>query len=293
MRISFSPRYLITAVIVLMAILLGKYLWDDNMTSPWTRDGRIKADIIHVAPDVAGVVASVDVRDNQFVHKGDVLFRIDRARYEHALAEAEAVLAAQQSEKSLRGKEAARRQALDAAVVSAENRESAVAQAATSSARYRAALAARDTARLNLERTEIRASVDGYITNLRVHVGDFAAAGTAQLALIDSHSFHVSGYFEETKLPYLAAGDAVEIRLMGSDRVLQGHIESISRGITDRDAAVGRELLADVNPTFNWVRLAQRIPVRINFDNPDDAQALIAGMTCTVTVLHKKNARSA
>ena len=293
MRISFSPRYLITAVIVMVAILLGKYLWDDNMTSPWTRDGRIKADIIHVAPDVAGVVASVEVHDNQFVRKGDVLFRIDRARYEHALAEAEAVLAAQRSEKTLRGKEAARRQSLDAAVVSAENRESAVAQAATSSARYRAAVAARDTARLNLERTEVRASVDGYVTNLHVHVGDFAAAGTAQLALIDSHSFHVSGYFEETKLPYLAVGDAVEIRMMSSDRVLQGHIDSISRGITDRDAAMGRELLADVNPTFNWVRLAQRIPVRIRFDNPDDAQALIAGMTCTVTVLHKTKTHAA
>lgn len=285
MRASVSIRYLITAVLLLAAFVFGKFLWDDNMTSPWTRDGRVKADIIHIAPDVSGVVTQVAVHDNQFVHKGDVLFSIDRDRYAHALAEAEAGLAAQQAEKAMRSREAARRKGLDAAIVTDENREAAVSAAAVAHARYLAALAARDTARLNLARTEIRAPVDGYVTNLHVHAGDFANGGTPQLALIDSHSFYVSGYFEETKLPYLAVGDAVEIRLMSGEQVLHGHIDSISRGITDRDAATGRELLADVNPTFNWVRLAQRIPVRVRLDDPEAAQKLIAGTTCTVTVL--------
>ncbi len=285
MRASVSIRYLITAVLLVAAFLFGKFLWDDNMTSPWTRDGRVKADIIHIAPDVSGVVTQVAVRDNQFVHQGDVLFTIDRDRYAHALAEAEAGLAAQQAEKAMRSREAARRKGLDAAIVTDENREAAVSAAAVANARYLAALATRDTARLNLARTEIRAPVDGYVTNLHVHAGDFANGGTPQLALIDSHSFYVSGYFEETKLPYLAVGDAVEIRLMSGEQVLHGHIDSISRGITDRDAATGRELLADVNPTFNWVRLAQRIPVRVRLDDPEQAQKLIAGTTCTVTVL--------
>ncbi|HWU84471.1 MAG TPA: HlyD family efflux transporter periplasmic adaptor subunit, partial [Rhodocyclaceae bacterium] len=141
-----------------------------------------------------------------------------------------------------------------------------------------------DTARLNLERTEVRAPADGYVTNLRVFVGDYAAAGSPKLAVIDSHSFYVFGYFEETKLPYLAVNDAVEIRMLDGRTVMHGHIESISRGITDRDAATGRELLADVNPTFNWVRLAQRVPVRIRIDDAPTDRPLVAGTTCTVVV---------
>lgn len=291
MRTSTSIRYLITAILLVAAFLFGKYLWDDNMNAPWTRDGRVKADVIHIAPDVSGVVTQVAVRDNQFVHKGDLLFTIDRERYEHTLAEAEAKLVAQQTDKVLRGKEAARRKGLDASIVTAENREAAVSAASIAQASYLAALAARDTARLNLERTEIRAPVDGYVTNLHVHTGDFASNGIAQLALIDSASFYISGYFEETKLPYLAVGDAVEVRLMAGDRVLRGHIDSIARGITDRDAPTGRELLADVNPTFNWVRLAQRIPVRVHLDDAEDAAHLIVGTTCTVTVLRDDDKR--
>jgi RND family efflux transporter MFP subunit len=284
MRLSGFFRYLITAVLLLAAILLGIYLWRDNMDAPWTRDGRVRADIIRIAPDVSGLVTSVAVRDNQFVHKGDLLFSIDHSRYAQALAQAEAALAAQQSEKVMRAREAARRNGLDASIVTSENRENAASAAAIAAARYQAALAARDLARLNLERTEVRAPVDGYVANLNVHKGDFAAAGGAVLAVIDSASFYVSGYFEETKLPAIAVGDAVEIRMLDGSPALQGHVESISRGITDRDAATGRELLADVNPTFNWVRLAQRIPVRIRIDHLPADHRLVAGMTCTVIV---------
>lgn len=284
MRKSSILRYLITAVLLLIALLFGRYLWNDNMTSPWTRDGRIKADIIRIAPDVSGIVTQVVVTDNQFVHKGDLLFSIDKDRYSQALAQAEANVAAQQSEKNMRAREAARRAGLDAAIVASENRESATSLSAIAAARYEAAVAARDTAQLNLERTDVRAPADGYVTNLHVYTGDYVSAGMPQLAVIDGNSFHVSGYFEETKLPYLAVGDAVEIRLLDGSPALQGHIESISRGITDRDATTGRELLADVNPTFNWVRLAQRIPVRIRIDNLTKDHTLVAGMTCTVIV---------
>ncbi|MNK04249.1 p-hydroxybenzoic acid efflux pump subunit AaeA [compost metagenome] len=284
MRTSAYLRYIITGVFLLLAILLGKYLWDDNMYSPWTRDGRVKADIIHIAPDVSGIVTNVAVRDNQFVQKGDVLFSIDKSRYAHVLTQAEATLAAQQAEKGMRSKEAARRSALDASIVTSENREAAASLSSIAGAKYQAAAAARDTAQLNLERTDVRAPVDGYVTNLHVYAGDFATAGVAQLAVIDSNSYYVSGYFEETKLPYLKLNDKVEIRLMSGGPALQGHIESISRGITDRDANTGRELLADINPTFNWVRLAQRVPVRIRIDDLDKNHQLVAGMTCTVIV---------
>jgi RND family efflux transporter MFP subunit len=284
MRTSAYLRYIITGVLLLLAILFGKYLWDDNMYSPWTRDGRIKANIIHIAPDVSGIVTKVEVKDNQFVHKGDILFTIDKSRYAHVLTQAEATLAAQQAEKGMRSKEAARRSGLDSSIVTSENREAAASLSSIAGAKYQAAAAARDTAQLNLERTDVRAPVDGYVTNLHVYAGDFATAGVAQLAVIDSNSYYVSGYFEETKLPYLKVNDKVEIRLMSGGASLQGHIESISRGITDREANTGRELLADINPTFNWVRLAQRVPVRIRIDDLDKNHQLVAGMTCTVIV---------
>ncbi|HEX2603976.1 MAG TPA: HlyD family secretion protein [Oxalicibacterium sp.] len=277
-------RYLITAVLLLAAVLVGVYLWRDNMDAPWTRDGRVRADIIRIAPDVSGIVTAVAVRDNQFVHKGDILFSIDKSRYAQAVAQVEANLAAQQSEKVMRAREAARRNGLDASIVTSENRENAASASAIAAAKYQAALAARDVAKLNLERTDVRAPVDGYVTNLNVHTGDFAAIGNAVLAVIDSSSFYVSGYFEETKLPAIAVGDPVEIRMLDGSPAMRGEVESISRGITDRDAATGHELLADVNPTFNWVRLAQRIPVRVRIvDLPIDHR-LVAGMTCTVIV---------
>lgn len=284
MRTSAYLRYIITGVLLLLAILFGKYLWDDNMYSPWTRDGRVKANIIHIAPDVSGIVTKVEVKDNQFVHKGDILFTIDKSRYAHVLTQAEATLAAQQAEKGMRSKEAARRSGLDSSIVTSENREAAASLSSIAGAKYQAAAAARDTAQLNLDRTDVRAPVDGYVTNLHVYAGDFATAGVPQLAVIDSNSYYVSGYFEETKLPYLKVNDKVEIRLMSGGATLQGHIESISRGITDREANTGRELLADINPTFNWVRLAQRVPVRIRIDDLDKDHQLVAGMTCTVIV---------
>ncbi|MDR0775033.1 MAG: efflux RND transporter periplasmic adaptor subunit [Azonexus sp.] len=277
-------RYAITAAIVIVALLFGKYLWDDNIYAPWTRDGRVKANVINIAADVSGIVTSVPVHDNQFVKQGEVLFTIDKNRYADALAQAEATLTAQNAEKLMRGREAARRANLDSSIVTSESRESADSLASIAAAKYQAAQAARDTARLNLERTEVRAPTDGYVTNLRVFVGDFASAGASRLALIEANSFYVEGYFEETKLPRIAVGDTVELRFLSALPDLKGHVESIARGITDRDAATGRELLADVNPTFNWVRLAQRIPVRVRIDDLPADHRLSAGMTCTVVV---------
>ena len=279
-------RFVLTLALAGAALWAGKTGWDHYMESPWTRDGRVKADVVTISADVAGVVTDVRVHDNQLVHKGDVLFVVDDARYRNALATAEAALAAQGVEKGRRGSEAKRRAALDADIISAESRETADYALGTATAQYRAALAARELARLNVERTVVRAPVTGYITNLHVHAGDFAAVGAAKLALIDNASFYVMGYFEETRLPLLKPGAPVDVRLMDGV-ALRGHIESIARGITDRDASTGRELLADVNPTFNWVRLAQRIPVRVHIDRLPQGTPLVAGTTCTVTIVSK------
>ncbi|MFA9219008.1 MAG: biotin/lipoyl-binding protein [Sphingomonadaceae bacterium] len=277
-------RCLITALLLGAAVWLGHNAWDHYMESAWTRDGRIKADVVNISADVAGTVTEVKVHDNQLVQQGEVLFVVDRARYDNALAQATALVVAQQVEQGRRTREAGRRAALDSAIVSAESRESASFAADSATAQLQAAQAARKLAQLNLERTVVRAPVAGYVTNLNVHVGDFAAVGAAKLAVINRDSFYVVGYFEETKLPLLKANDRVAVRLMSGAALLHGHIESIAHGITDRDAATGRELLADVNPTFNWVRLAQRVPVRIHIDQRPPGLELVAGTTCTVVV---------
>lgn len=282
MKLRYLLHFIITIAIVAAAVLLSRALWERYMDSPWTRDGKVRADVINIASDVSGIVVRVAVKDNQLVHKGDLLFTIDRERYRLALDQAKARLAASKAMMTMREQEAERRANLDGIAVSAESRDNARSQADSATATYQDAVVAVETARLNLSRTEVRAPADGYIANLNVHPGDFATSGVAKLALIDKNSFWVYGYFEETKLHLLHQGDRVEIRLMGNTPPLVGHIDSFSRGITDHDNPTGRELLSDVNPIFNWVRLAQRIPVRIKIDNLPDNVPLAAGMTCTI-----------
>ena len=248
-----------------LAVLLVRSLWLHYMDAPWSRDGRVRADIINIAPDVAGLVVEVAVRDNQQVAKGDLLLRIDPAHYRLAVQQAEALLAARQAALAMRTVNARRRADMDDLVVSRESREDAGHLAAAALAEYRQAQAQLEAARLDLQRTEVRATATGYITNLSVFVGDYVRVGEASMALVDSGSFYVNGYFEETRLPRIRVGAPVQLRMMSGER-LRGHVDSIARGIYDRDNPQSRELTADVNPTFNWVRLAQRVPVRIQLD---------------------------
>ncbi|SIT38505.1 undecaprenyl pyrophosphate phosphatase [Paraburkholderia piptadeniae] len=275
--------FIATLVVFIIAILIGRTLWVHYMDEPWTRDGRVRAEVVNIAPDVSGAVVELPVRDNQFVHKGDLLMQIDPSHYQIAVEQAQAAVAARKAELQMRRDDAQRRADMDSLVVSKESRENATHTATAAEAQYQQALAALDAAKLNLERTRVVSPVDGYVTNLNVYRGDYAVAGSAKLAIVDSHSFWVYGYFEETKLPHVKVGDKADIRLM-SGGTLKGHVESISRGIYDRDNPESRELLADVNPTFNWVRLAQRVPVRVKIDSVPDGVLLSAGTTCTVVV---------
>ncbi|PCE32367.1 efflux RND transporter periplasmic adaptor subunit [Burkholderia ubonensis] len=284
MRAQSFFRVAATLLLFCAAVLLAHALWTHYMYAPWTRDGRVRAKVVNIAPDVSGIVTDVLVADNQPVHRGDVLFRIDPDRFRYALAQADAQVALRRSELDMRSRQAARRAQLDGAVISAEVRDDSGAAAHQAQANYQAALAARDIARLNLERSVVRAPVDGYITNLNLYPGDYATSGVARLALIDAHSYWVYGYFEETKLPQVRVGDPVEVRLLSGGAPLSGHVESIARGISDRDNPTGSSLLADVNPVFTWVRLAQRVPVRIRLDALPADTLLAAGTTCTVTL---------
>jgi len=277
--ISLLATFLILAV----AVAIGRALWVNYMDTPWTRDGRVHADIVNVAADVSGLVVDVPVHDNQAVKKGDLLMRIDPEHYRIAVKQAEALVASRKATLDMRLLNARRRAAMDEQVVSRENRDDASNTAAAAAADYQQAEAALEAARLNLARTEVRAAVDGYVTNLNVHRGDYARAGEAKLALVDQNSYWIYGYFEETKLPHIHVGDRAELQLMSGEK-LQGHVESIARAIYDRDNPQSRELIADVNPTFNWVRLAQRMPVRIHIDEVPQGVLLAAGITATVIV---------
>ncbi len=277
-------RLTITLLLVAAAIYLGHKLWVRYMDSPWTRDGRVRADIVNIAPDVSGLVTTVAVRDNQFVHRGDILFTVDTDHYQTALAQAKALVEQRKIELTMKRGQAKRRAEVDDQVISQENREDSSLIATSARAEYEAALAQFDMAKLNLVRTVVRSPVDGWVSNLLVRPGDFAQVGAPKLAVIDQHSFWVYGYFEEHKLALIHIGDPADMQLIGSDQILHGHVESIARGITDRDNPTDVRLLANVNPSFNWVRLSQRVPVRIALDKLPKNFILVAGMTCTVIV---------
>jgi RND family efflux transporter MFP subunit len=272
-----------TLLILALAIWIGRLLWIHYMDTPWTRDGRVRADVINVAADVSGVVIDVPVKDNQPVRKGDVLMQIDPEHYQLAVKQAEAMVASRKATWEMRKVNANRRKDMDALVISAESREDASNVATSAQADYQLAIAQLDAAKLNLQRTKVLAAVDGYVTNLNVHRGDYARIGDAKMAVVDQNSFWVYGFFEETKLPHVRIGDPADMQLM-SGEVIKGHVESIARAIYDRDNPESRELIADVNPTFNWVRLAQRVPVRIHLDQVPEGVVLAAGITCTVIV---------
>lgn len=274
---------LATLLVLALAIWIGRTLWVHYMNTPWTRDGRVRADIINVAADVNGYVVNVPVKDNQLVKKGDVLLEIDPEHYEIAVKQAQSLVASRKATWEMRKLNAHRRADMDNLVISKENRDDATNIADSALADYQHALAQLDAALLNLKRTQVLATVDGYVTNLNVHRGDYARIGDPKMAVVDKDSFWVYGFFEETKLPHIRVGDKAELQMM-SGEVLKGHVESISRGIYDRDNPESRELVADVNPTFNWVRLAQRVPVRIHIDEIPEGFLLAAGTTCTVIV---------
>ncbi|MCQ8242036.1 efflux RND transporter periplasmic adaptor subunit [Rhizosaccharibacter radicis] len=276
-------RIVLTLAVVVAALVLGLSLWRTYMVSPWTRDGRVRAYVVDVAPEVSGTVVSVPVRDNQLVHKGDPLFVIDPVRFRLAIAEAQARLAGAKEDLRLRLSDAKRREGL-AGIVSAEERERFNSTAETQQAAVDAAQAALDVAKLNLQRATLYSPVNGYVTNLLLRDGDYVTAGQARVAVLDRDSFWVYGYFEETKLHGIAAGAPARIKLMGYRPVLRGHVDSLAAGINDQNGSPDRLGLQNVNPVFTWVRLAQRIPVRIHIDNIPAGVTLAAGMTCSVAV---------
>jgi RND family efflux transporter MFP subunit len=279
-----AGRVAVTLTVVALALMGGRWLWVRYNVEPWTRDGRIRADIVQVSPDINALVTEVRVKNDQIVQAGDTLFVLDQPRYELALRQADAAVTSAEVALAQARRENARNKGLTDLVTSeqVEEGQSKVDQLA---AQLNAARVASDLARLNLERTTVRAPVNGVVTNVELQPGDYASAGHQVLALVATDTLHVDGYFEETKLPRIRVGDRAVVRIMGIATPLPGQVESIAAGIEDRERAASSSDLANVNPSFSWVRLAQRIPVRVKLDPPPGDVRLIAGRTAAVSIL--------
>jgi len=283
-NLAWLSRLALTVIVVVAALAVGRGLWAYYMESPWTRDGRVRADVVQVAPDVSGFVTDVLVKDNQKVSRGDVLFRIDRERFALALRQADAAVAGHRATLDQANADLKRYSALTTDAVSQQKQEQVLAAQLQAKAAYDQAVADRAVAQLNLDRSEVHASVNGTISNMDLRPGAYVTAGKGVMALVDTDTLHVEGYFEENKLARIHIGDKARVRLMGEPTRLTGHVESIAAGIEDRDRAEGANLLANVNPTFSWIRLAQRVPVRIVLDHIPESVALVAGRSATVEI---------
>ena len=283
-KLSFLPRFLVTLIVVLLAAIVAWQLWVYYMEDPWTRDGRVRADVVELAPDVSGLVSQVSIHDNQNVTVGQKLFQIDPERFTLALQQAAAKVAQTRASLDQAMSDARRVNSLSGDAVSAETRDQRNSTVLEAQASYASAIADQAVAQLNLDRATVRATVNGIVTNFSMQPGDYVSAGNAVAALVDSDSIYVDGYFEETKLPRIAIGDAARVTLLGGGPPITGRVESIAAGIADTERTASPNLLANVNPTFTWVRLAQRVPVRIELDHVPPGTRLIAGLTATVAI---------
>src|SRR5262245_37554167 len=277
-----AGRILLTLFVVLVAIVVGWQLWSYYMLEPWTRDGRVRADVVTVAADVSGLVSHVFVHDNEKVTKGQRLFRIDQRRFQYALDQAKAEVASRLATLDQNKRDLAR--CLTTLSETPQQVERSQETVDNAQAQLDAANAALEVAQLKLERSTVLAPVNGIVTNFCLLPGRYVNAGAGVFALIDSDTFRVEGYFEETKLPRIHIGDDTSVKLIGDSRVLSGHVQSIASGIEDQNRSTSNDLLALVNPTFSWVRLAQRIPVRIKLHDVPADLALVSGRTATVSI---------
>jgi len=283
-RMSVAP-ILITLGTVAVGALLGWATWQLYMGAPWTRDGTVRAYVVTMAPEVAGRIVKLPVADNQFVHRGDDLFEIDSADFRIALEQAQA-----QAQRDGAALDYARANENRQARLAKEGWASTeVYQQTTSTLHQSEGVVALDKAaiakaQLDLGRTVIRSPVNGYVTNLLTQLGDYATVGQKLISVVDTDSFWVDGYFEETGLGRIHEGNPATVKLMGYGQLVRGHVGGVARGINIPNAQPDQAGLASVNPIFTWVRLAQRVPVRIHIDQVPDGVRLVAGMTATVQI---------
>jgi len=287
--VRFVLRRVATAAIAVVAVLVALVTWDQYNAGPWTRDGRLRVQVASVAPEISGKITELRVADNQFVHKGDVLYVIDPFDFDVALRTNKAALQQRMADLNVKDLQSERRRRLSDLASSTEEKQiyegnALQAKAAVDSAEQQVRLA-----EINLQRTEVRSPVNGIVTNLLLREGDYAHQGTTNVSVIDTDSYWVDGYFEETKLARLCVGDRAETKLMGYPAPIIGHIATVTRGVSVSNAAAATQGLPNVDPVYTWVRLAQRVPVRIAIDNVPAGVPLVSGLTATVTIRSGEN----
>jgi RND family efflux transporter MFP subunit len=283
----FARQTLKTAATLLILVLAGLaalVIWDSYVTTPWTRDGSVRVQVASIAPQVSGQITEVRVVDNQYVHQGDVLYVIDPFDFQVALDTSKAQLRQKAADLQVKRVQAARRQHLSDLATTPEEQQLYVGNAIQAEAAFDAAQQQIAQAEINLKRTQVRSPVNGYVTNLLMRVGDYAHAGTTNISVIDADSYWIDGYFEETKMAHVCVGDRAEAALMGYRDPIVGRVQTVTRGISVSNAAPSTQGLPNVDPVYTWVRLAQRVPVRIGITDVPAGVPLVSGMTATVTI---------
>ncbi|HEY9348829.1 MAG TPA: HlyD family secretion protein, partial [Inquilinus sp.] len=271
-------------MIALAAIVMALVTWSYYVTAPWTRDGTVRVQVASVAPQVSGQITELRVGDNQYVHKGDVLYVIDPFDFQVALRTGQAQLQQSAADLQVKQAESERRQRLTSLATTPEEQQSFAGSAVGAKAAFDAVQQQVAQAEINLRRTQVVSPVNGYVTNLLMRVGDYAHQGEANVSIIDTDSYWIDGYFEETKMARVCVGDRVEAKLMGYAQPILGQVATVTRGIGVSNAAAGAQGLPNVDPVYTWVRLAQRVPVRIAIDSVPPGIPLVSGMTATVTI---------
>jgi len=279
-----AGKHLATLGIALIAILISVATWQHYVTAPWTRNGSVRVQVANVAPQVSGRIVELRAADNQFVHKGDVLYVIDPFDFEVAVRVGKALVDQRAADLEVKQAEFDRRQHLSNLATTPEEQQIFAGNAAQAKAAYEAATHQLAQAELNLKRTNVLSPVDGYVTNLLLRAGDYAVTGVSNISVIDSDSFWIDGYFEETKMARVCIGDRAEAQLVGYAKPILGHVKTVTRGISVSNAAAGTQGLPSVDPIYTWVRLAQRVPVRVAIDTVPPDVPLVSGMTATVTI---------
>ncbi|GIQ78282.1 HlyD family secretion protein [Bradyrhizobium sp. RD5-C2] len=285
-------RGLATACIAIVAVLSAILAWDRYNAAPWTRDGSVRVQVANVAPQISGQIKELRVVDNQFVHKGDILYVIEPFDFEIALRAYRASLQQKIADRDVKDLQAERRQRLSDLAVSTEEKQTYQGNAVQAAAVVDTAQEQVKQAEINLRRTEVRSPVNGFVTNLLLRVGNYAVQGTSNISIVDTDSFWIDGYFEETKLARLCVGDRAEAKLMGYPAPIIGHVATVTRGVSVSNAAAATQGLPNVDPVYTWVRLAQRVPVRIAIDKVPSGVPLVSGLTATVTIRDGKDDES-
>ncbi len=273
-----------TLLILVLAVLAALVIWDSYVTAPWTRDGTVRVQVANIAPQVSGQITEVRVVDNQYVHQGDVLYVVDPFDFQVALDSDKAQLRQKAADVQVRQMQAERRQHLSNLATTPEEQQLYVGNAIQAQAAFDAAQQQVAQADINLKRTQVRSPVNGYVTNLLMRVGDYAHAGTNSISVIDAGSYWIDGYFEETKMAHVCVGDRAEAALMGYRDPIVGRVQTVTRGISVSNATASTQGLPNVDPVYTWVRLAQRVPVRIKITDVPAGIPLVSGMTATVTI---------